>query len=251
MKDFKFTFNRVMMKEILSNLKDLCKIDNMIKIKFDKEHVLFYSKAGIGNNILCFKSFIYDIEDFIAPDDEYIVMDFIILNGSNFVKNLELLVAKDTEIQGKLSYREGDRIASMFYINDDKLKFNFVTGDYKQIKDIPKTDIENKMNPEYANFSFTISKEELNQVKKLSGQNKSETVSMRIRKGVLEFYDTRWAIHVADLPTMDDEEWSFNNKYLKSINVTDSIEIHMFDQFLLFKENNIALMIGLELSEIK
>lgn len=250
MKEFNFIFNKTNLKEIISNLKDLCKIDTMIKIKFDKEHVLFYSKAGTGNNILCFKSFIYDIEDFIIAD-EYINMDFIILNGVNFVKNLELFNDCKNDIKGKLAYRDGDRIASMFYISETKLKINFVTGDYKQIKDIPKTDIEQKMNPDYANFSFTITKEELNQIKKLSSQNKSETVSLRIINGVLEFFDTRWAIHVADLPLKDNEEWTFNNKYLKSINVTDNIEIHMFDQFLLFKENNIALMIGLELSEIK
>jgi hypothetical protein len=251
MNEYTFEFNRDHLTEIITALKDLTRIDQMIKMKLDDEHVLFYSKAGKDNNIHALKSFLYPVENFITAD-ETITIDFIILNGTNFVKNLELLLSKpDTTIKGKFAYKDKDKIASMLYIADNKLKFNFVTGDYRQIKDISKLDIENKMNPDLANFDFSLTGEQFTEIKKLTALNKSETVSMRVKKGKLEFFDTRWSNHVFDLPTVDDETWSFANKYLKSITPSDEIVIHMFDQFLLFKEDNIALMIGLELTEIK
>lgn len=250
LKDYIFEFNKTHLKEIILALKDLTRIDQMIKIKFDEENVLFYSKAGKDNSIHAFKSFLYPIEKFIIADT-YINIDFIIINGTNFVKNLELFLNKDTDIKGKLQYKAQDKIASMLYITDGKIKLNFVTGDYRQIKDISKQDIEMKMNPDLANFSFVMNNDDFSEIKKLTALNKAETISLRVKKGKLEFFDKRWSIYIQDLPTIDDEIWSFNNKYLKSINGSDVINIHMFDQFLLFKENDIALMIGLELTNLK
>lgn len=250
LKEFSFEFNRANLKEIVTVLKDLTRIDQMIKIKFDQDNVLFYSKAGKDNSIHAFKSFLYPIQDFIIAD-EYINIDFIIINGTNFVKNLELFINKDIDVKGKLQYKEKEKVASMMYITDGKLKLNFVTGDYRQIKDISKQDIENKMNPDYANFTFTMTGDDFTEIKKLSALNKAETISMRVKKEKLEFFDKRWSVYIQDLPNTEDETWSFNNKYLKSIAGSNEINIHMFDQFLLFKEENIALMIGLELSDLK
>jgi len=249
-REFTFEFNRPNLENIIAALKDLSKIDSMIKMKMDKDNVLFYSKAGKDNTIHALKSFMFPIRDFITVD-EYVVMDFIMLNGPNFVKNLELFLPKNTPIVGKLSYKEKDKVAGMFYITDGKLKFNFVTGDYTQIKDITKGDIENKMNPDNANFNFTIDNEQFTEIKKLISLNKADTISLRVKKGVLEFFDKRWSSYICDMPAVSDETWAFTNKYLKSITPSDEIKIHMFDQFLLFKEDNIALMIGLELSELK
>lgn len=247
-KEFTFEFNRQNLDKIIEIIKDLSKIDPMIKMKLDPEHVLFYSKAGKDNSIHALKSFMLPIEDFIIAD-EYITIDFIILNGPNFVKNLDVL-SKDHAINGKMTFKDKDKVASMFYINNNKIKINFITGDYRQIKDITKGDIDNKMDAALANFNFTLTGEDFSEVKKLTTLNKSETISLRVKKGQLSFYDKKWSLDVCQLPTVDDEIWSFNNKYLKSITPSNSITIHMFDQFLLFKEDNVALMIGLELSEL-
>lgn len=247
--NFSFTFNRDNLSDIIAALKDLNKIDTMIKIKMDQDDVLFYSKAGKDHNVHALKSFIFPISDFIIAD-EYPTLDFIIINGKNFVENLSIYLTRDSDIAGKFKYKNNDKIASMLYITDGTLKFNFITGDYKQIKDISKLDIENKMNPDLANFSFDLTNDTFKEIKKLSGLNKSEIVSLRMKGGKLSFFDLRWSYDVTDLPTVDDETWSFANKYLKSINSTNDITINMFDQFLLFKEDNISLMIGLELGEL-
>jgi hypothetical protein len=248
---YKFTLNKDYLKEIIDALKDLNKIDAMIKIKIDTDDVLFYSKAGLHNNIHALKSFIFPIENFIInKDKEYLTKDFIILNAKVFLENLTIMLNRDQAITGLFQYKDKDKIISTLNLSDGALKFNFITGDYKQIKDISKLDIEQKMNPSLANFTFNLTKDQFNEIKKLTTLNKSEVASIRVKSGKLEFFDKRWSYHVADLPNVDDEEWGFNNKYLKSINVVDNIDIHMFDQFLLVKEDNIALMIGLELSAL-
>lgn len=248
MNNFEFIFNRDNFDTILSTINELSKIDEMIKIKLDNEHVLFYSKAGKGSNIHAFKSFIYPVENFITSD-EYITIDFIIINGKNFVENLKLLANKEGDIAGRISYNSGDKVASQLYIGNGKLKFNFVTGDYRQIKDITKQEIEMKMDPSLCEFQFTIDKDEFIEIKKLTRLNKSETVNLKLKKNKLSFYDKRWSNYICDINSPD-STWTFSNKYFKTITGIDDITIYMFEQFLLFKEDNITFMIGLELSDL-
>lgn len=259
LQEWKFKFNKDKYKEIMDCIIDLYKINPMIKCKMDSETVLFYSRAGTDDTIPAFKSFTYDIEDFIIAD-EYKTMDFIILNGSNFVKNALLLIKKDIDIEGKLLYNEKAKVASQIYLTNGKLNINFISGDYTQIKDITKQQIETRMDPANSNFSFTVTGEQFKEIKKLVTLNKSEVINLRAKKGKIQFYDKRWTLDIAkDLTNKDgkiieDEIWTFNNKYLKSISPdeeTGDVLINMFDQFLLIKEGNTHLLIGLELSDLK
>lgn len=248
---FTFTINKDYIKSVLSALKDLASIDPMIKMKMDQEHVLFYSKSGTGTNIAALKSFIFPIEDFLTTEDDQINIDFIIINGKNFVDNLSLLVNDKSDVVCKLDYREKDKVASVFNLSNGTLKLNFITGDYKQIKDITKHEIENKLNPDLANFNFLLQKEQFSDIKKLIRLNKSEIVSIRIKKNKLQFYDKRWTYDICDLEdTVDDETYSFSNKFLKTLDNKEDMTIYMFDQFLVVKDDNVALLIGLELSTL-
>lgn len=250
--EWKFSFNIKNFSEIMSCINDLYKINPMIKCKLDSETALFYSRAGTNETIPAFKSFTYDIKDFITAD-EYLNLDFIVLNGSNFVKNCLLLDKKDVEIGGKFLYNDKAKVASQLYLSNGKLNLNFISGDYTQIKDITKEQIETRMDPSLCNFSFDVTGEQFKEIKKLVQLNKSEIINLRTKKGKIQFYDKRWSIDVGHAD-VDDEIWTFNNKYLKSISSdeeTGDIKIHMFDQFLLIKESNTHLLIGLELSDLK
>jgi hypothetical protein len=250
--EWQFQFNTKYFKEILDCIIDLSKLNPMVKIKLDSETALFYSRAGTDNTIPAFKSFSYPINNFIIAE-EYKNIDFIILNGSNFVKNSLLLINKDNEIHGKFIYNEKQRVASQLYTTNGNLKLNFVSGDYTQIKDITKEQIETRMDPANSNFSFIVTGSQFKEIKKLVTLNKSETIGLKAKNNKLEFYDKRWSINLGKTEA-DDEIWTFNNKYLKSISPdeeTGDIIINMFDQFLLIKEGNTHLMIGLELSDLK
>ena len=252
-KEYKFNFNTKYLKEILDCITDLSKINPMIKIKLDKETALFYSRAGTDATIPAFKSFSFDINKFIiVNNEEYENIDFIILNGSNFVKNC-LLLEKSELVEGKMVYNEKQKVASQLYITNGSIKFNFVSGDYTQIKDITKEQIETRMDPTLSNFSFIVTGNQFKDIKKLTTLNKSETISLRVKSNKLEFYDKRWSINLGKVE-VDDDIWTFNNKYLKSISPdeeTGDITINMFDLFLLIKEGNTHLMIGLELTDFK
>ncbi len=253
--EFKFQFNGQYFKEILDCVLDLARINPMVKIKMDSETALFYSRAGTDNTIPAFKSFSYPVDHFIRVDGEMMNMDFIILNGSNFVKNC-LLMEKSSEIVGKMLYNEKAKVASQLYVSNGSLNLNFVSGDYTQIKDITKEQIEARMDPSMANFNFTLTGEQFKEIKKLVTLNKSETIGLKSKGGKLSFYDKRWSVLVGkvDADKVGDEIWTFNNKYLKSISPdeeTGDININMFDQFLLIKEGNTHLMIGLELTDLK
>lgn len=254
LKEWKFKFNKTYYEEIMNCIIDLYKINPMIKVKLDNETALFYSRAGTNDTIPAFKSFTYKIEDFIIAD-EYMNMDFIILNGSNFVKNCLLMMKKDVDIQGKLIYNEKAKVASQIYITNEKLNINFISGDYTQIKDITKQQIETRMDPTLSNFNFTVTGEQFKEIKKLVQLNKSEVINLRVKKSKVQFYDKRWSLDVAIVgPTIEDEIWTFNNKYLKSISPdeeTGDVNVNMFDQFLLIKEGNTHLLIGLELTDLK
>lgn len=249
LQSYEFEFVRKNFEEILKCIADLSRINPMIKIKMDEEDVLFYSRAGNDMTIPAFKSFLYPLDKFITTAEPKI-LDFIVLNGSNFVKNNLLFLDKDNAINGKLLHHNNAKVAAQMLLSNGKLNFNFISGDYTQIKDITKQQIEERMDPSLSNFSFTLDGDTFNEIKKLVNLNKSEVINIRVKNGKLEFYDKRWSLKVADV-TVDDDMWTFNNKYLKSIDPSEEIKINMFDQFLLIKDNNVNLMIGLELSSLK
>jgi len=246
---WQFNINRTKFAEILKAVQDLNKISPMVKIKMDESDVLFYARAGNDVTIPAFKSFQYSIQDW-AQTEEVIKMDFIILNAVNWVKNCQLLLNSDTDIICQLQYHSGSRVAQTMYISNGKLTLNFVSGDYTQIKDITKEQIAERMDPSLCNFSFNMTGDQFAEIKKLSALNKSDTISLRCKNGQLQFYDKRWQVTIEKTGEPDDS-WTFANKYLKSIESEDQITINMFDHFLLIKERNTNLLIGLELNNIK
>jgi len=251
--EWEFTFNKAYYKEIMDCILDLNKINPMVKIKIDQETALFYSRAGTDATIPAFKSFSFPVENFIEAEDNK-TLDFIVLNGLNFVKNCLVLEKKDVEITGKLVFNEKAKVANQLYVTNGITKINFVSGDYTQIKDITKEQILQRMDPSLSNFSFTVSGDQFKEIKKLVALNKSEIISLRVKNEKLEFYDKRWSVSLGDLKGEEDNIWTFNNKYLKSISPdenTGDIVIYMFEQFLLITEGNTHLMIGLELTDLK
>lgn len=251
MANFKFIFKNEKIKELVDTLKDLYKIDSLIKMKIDNEHVLFYTRKGKGLNILAFKSVIYPIEDVFEFDEDVPNLDFIILNGKNFVDNMSIMTTGNKTVAGMLEYSEGSKIANIFHITDGRLKLKFITGDYRQINDISKIEIEQKMDPELALFNFKVDSDNFNELKKLTRLNKSETINLKSKNNVLTFFDKTWSMKVDTLNVdIIDEVWTFDNSHFRTIKAEDDLYLHMFDTFILFKENNITLLIGLELSTL-
>lgn len=251
MEKINFIFKNDKLKELTRCLKDLYAINSLIKMKVDNEDILFYTKKGKGQNILAFKSFLFKTEDLIEVNQELPNLDFIIHNGKNFYDNLSIMTMGDKTVAGKFEFNEGSKIINIFHISDGKLKFKFITGNYRDIKDISKTEIENRMDPSLALFDFKVNKEDFNELKRIIRLNKSEIINLKSKNNKLSFYDNNWTMDVDTInQDIDDEKWTFDNSHFRSISPEEDLYLYMFDTFILFKENNITLLIGLELSAL-
>jgi len=251
MQKFNFIFKNDKLKELKNSLKDLYKINSLIKMKIDEENILFYTKKGKGQNILAFKSFLFKTEDLIESTTDIPTLDFIIINGKNFYDNLSVIVKDDKSVAGKLEYNDGSKICNIFHISDGKIKLKYITGDYRQIKDITKEEIETRIDPELAESNFKVEHTDFNKLKKLIRLNKSEIINLKSKNNKLSFYDSNWSMQVDELSDdIEDDVWTFDNSHFRTISAEDDIELALFDTFILFKENNVTLLIGLELSTL-
>jgi hypothetical protein len=248
-KDFKFKLNVNNLKNLIDILKDLSRIDQVVKMKIDSEEVLFYSRKGVGHNIHAFKSFILPIDKFLECHGDAHELDFIITNCKSFISNLSIFLKKD-EINCKLKYNEGQITADTLTLNDGALKLNFISGDYREIKDISKYDIRTKMDVSLANFSFDLEFSKLEEIQKLSKLNNSEVTNIVVNDGKIIFSEPRWKYGITVLDNVEDRTYTFQSKYLKSITNKKDVVVYVFDQFLLLSENDITLMIGFELDAL-
>lgn len=245
-----FEIKPEMLKQFQSDLDNLVKVDNVLKIKISADRIMMYAKAGEKRAIHAFKSYIYDRDELIVNcNDDEIEMDFIIINTTNFAKSLKVITAKKEFVKLKIEKFEKEKVGNRLYISDGgKINLNFLGGGYLEIRDFTFEEIENQMDPDLADFQFTLDKEDFAEIKKLALLNKNEVVNFRVNDGNIEFFDTRWTIKVGEAKDYEDTEWMFNVKYFKTINSMDNLNFYVFNQFLLIKENNEVYMIALEMS---
>lgn len=244
-----FEINPDIIKQFQSDLDNLVKIDTVLKIKISDDKVMFYAKAGEKRTIHAFKCYIYERDEFIVNcNDDSIEMDFIVINSTNFAKSLKVITAKKDFIKIKIEKFEKEKVANRLYVSDGKINMNFLGGGYLEIRDFTMEYIDSQMDPDLADFTFTLDKDVFTEIKKLAVLNKNEAVNFRVNNNKLEFFDSRWCIEVGETDDYDDTEWNFNVKYFKTINNQDNLSFYVFNQFLLIKDNNEIYMIALQLS---
>ena len=165
------------LKEFIKKCQDLIKIDDKIFIKLDKTNLLIYSLVGQNDDIHAFKSHIVKLKDmFISSEGDY--EQLLMIVGSISEKNKEARKLIQT-LTNFVDYQENtswtfhfneSNIIEKLTIKNSKLKIDINAGIpsvfKQQIIDVDQ--ISEATNPEYANFSFSISKEDYERVKKMS-----------------------------------------------------------------------------------
>jgi len=222
MKKFAFTLNLEYLNDFINILKDLSRIDQTVKMKLDSDEILFYSRKGVGLNIHAFKSYIIPTEKLFITTEDIPNLDFIIINCKKFISNLSIYLTKD-KVKGTLQYNEGNINAHIMSLNDGRLKLKFITGDYRDIKDISKYDIRTKMDPELANTKFTLTFDQLTEIQKLSKLNNSEITTIKIKDTKLYFTEPTWTYGICEL----DEE---DRAGIALDEVLDEMILQYFDQ---------------------
>lgn len=245
-----FELNPDIVDTFQSDLNNLAKVSDELKIKIYDDEVMIYAKAGPKRTVHAFKSYIYDRDKFmINQSDENLKMDFIIINSRNFARILNIITKKGNPIGFKIEQYEAEQVAHRLYISDNKIDLDFLGGNYLEIRDFDIEEVRDNMDVDLADFNFELNKEDYEEIKRLASLNKNDVVNFRIRKGNIEFFDTRWNIKVGEVDDYEDMEWTFDIKYFKTINNNNkNLNIYVFNQSLLIKQDNEIYMIALQLA---
>lgn len=244
-----FELNPDIISTFQSDLNNLAKVSDELKLKIYEDEVMIYAKAGPKRTVHAFKSYIYDKSDFMINESDIdMKADFIIINSRNFARCLDIVTKKDNPIGIKIEQYKEEQVAHRLYVTDNKINLDFLGGNYLEIRDFDIDEVRDNMNINLADFSFELNKEDYEEIKKLASLNKNDVVNFRIRKGNIEFFDTRWKIKVGEVDDYEDMEWTFDIKYFKTINHSENLNIYVFNQSLLIKQENEIYMIALQLS---
>lgn len=247
----KFRIKSEKLPEFISKLEDLTKISDNIKIKIESGNTMMYSILGKAT-VLAFKNYnIPTSELFEMKDDLEYGIDIIILNAKKFVKNLNFLKESEKvtiEITHKES-QEDDSImdARALQIVGGKLKVNWIGGEHYEIKDMNKKKLDQGLNLKNSRWSFTISKSDFSDIKKLSSINGEKILQIGVNAGKVVISETAaWELEIDQIDADRSSNLILNKKFLGCVNDSDDIQLHIFDNFMLVKHEDSNLMLSFE-----
>ena len=245
-------FNKSKFTDFVSKLQDLTNIEDIIKLKIDKDQILMYSMLGNDVSVLALKSHLIKTTDYIDNFSEDKVFDFIITSATKYVKNIKFFNI-DIPIKLEIIYKpipddnETMHVRSAQFYNG-KLKISCVGGEEFKIRDINKTSLENRLNPKNSKWEFKISQNDFNDIKKLCNiNNESKTFNITVVDGTVTMNETaKWELEIDNIPNRN-TNIIFGKKYLSNINTTDEfINFSIFETFILVKDETSNLMLSFE-----
>lgn len=239
--------------DLLSKIKDLTKISDTIKIKIDNDSIFMYAMIGSESIVLAFKSYEISTSDYLLMKEELThTINIIITSAKRFVKNMAF-IKKDHKIEMMIVHKEENETnseARSVQIKNDKFKLNIETGETSEIKEITKQQLNKRLDLKNKNWSFRIKNSDFNDIKSLSTINSDDT--RRILNIDIEDYKVivseknLWEIEI-DYITEENKQLSINKKFLSSINDGGKdIDAHVFETFILIKDEESQLMISFE-----
>lgn len=247
----KFKINPDKISDFIDKISDLTKISDTIKLKMDNDNILMYSMIG-GNVILAFKNYVINTREYFDYEDDMdYSLDIVIANSGKFVKNLAFLKTSD-KVTMEVAYKESsddDTVmnARSVQIIGGKLKINWVGGEQYELKDITKSQLDQRLDLKNRKWSFTITKSDFGDVKKLSSINADRLISINIISGKVILSETAaWELEVDQLDKDRNSNLILNKKFLSCIDETKDVEFNIFDNFMLIKGENTNLMLSFE-----
>jgi hypothetical protein len=244
-------FNQSNFSDFLKKLGDLASIDDTVKLKIDESEILMYSIISNEVTVLALQNYILKTQDYINFNKPE-TFDFIITNANKFVKNLKFFdITKPIkfEIVSK-TLPDDDTVQHVrsAQLTNDKLKISWIGGEQYKIKDITKSNLNARLNPKNARWSFNISNTDFTSVKKLSTiNNEDKTINITVDGGRVTINETsKWELEVDQIKPIN-QNIIFGKKYLSNIDdQQDTIKFDIFDNFILIKGDDSNLMLSFE-----
>ena len=238
--------------DFVSKMGDLTAIEDVVKIKIDKDNILMYSMLSNDVSVLALKSYLLKTSNYFDNFDKEEIYDFIITSATKFVKNLKFFNPQ-IPVKMDLTSRpmpEDDNIqhirAAQF--TNGKLKISCIGAEQHKIRDINKSTLESRLNLKNSKWSFKVSKEDFSDIKKLASINKEDKIiNINVTDGKVTMNETaKWELEI-DTINSKNTQLVFGKKYLSNINTDeDYIQFSVFETFILIKDENSNLMLSFE-----
>jgi hypothetical protein len=252
-----FTLKPDTFNDFVSKIDDLCRISDTIKLKIDSESILMYSMMGSENIILAFKNYDLKTDEYfnIKEDLEY-TLNIIITSAKKFVKNLAF-IKQSEKILFEVTHKfvnDDDTVsdARTVQIKNGKFKLQIQTGENSEIRDLNRSSLAQRMNLKNKKWTFTVNNSDFNDIKKLATINSDD--SRRILHLNIEDYKVKlsevslWELEVDEV-TENNKHFMFNKSFLPCINDSGKpVQFHVFETFILVKDDISNLMISFEQS---
>ena len=251
-----FTINPNTFNDFVSKVDDLCRISDTIKLKIDSESILMYSMMGSENMILAFKNYDLKTEEYfnIKEDLEY-TLNIIITSAKKFVKNLAFIKQSEkivVEVTHKFDDDDTTSDARLVQIKNGKFKLQIQTGENSEIRDLNKTSLGQRMNLKNKKWSFNVSNSDFSDVRKLSSINSDDSrriLHLNVDDNKVKLSElSLWELEVDEV-SVTNKHLMFNKSFLSCINDGGKpVEFHVFETFILIKDDISNLMISFEQS---
>lgn len=245
-------FNKDKFNDLRMKIKDLSSIDDVLKLKINKDKIFMYSMVSNESAVLSLKSHILETSDYITNFNSDITYDYVISGSSKFVKNISFFNSPspiNLTLNSKSS-NEDDEVmhvrAGLF--TNGKLKISCIGSEQFKIKDITIDRLENILDISNSKWSFNISNSDFNDIKKLSSINSEDRIiDVNVIDGVVSISEPmKWELEVDNISERNNKI-TFVKKYLSNIDDSNEfIKFDIFETFILVKTEFTNLMMSFE-----
>jgi hypothetical protein len=211
---------------------------------------------GSENMILAFKNYDLKTEEYfnIKEDLEY-TLNIIITSAKKFVKNLAFIKQSEkivVEVTHKFDDDDTTSDARLVQIKNGKFKLQIQTGENTEIRDLNKTSLGQRMNLKNKKWSFNVSNSDFSDVRKLSSINSDDSrriLHLNVDDNKVKLSElSLWELEVDEV-SVTNKHLMFNKSFLSCINDGGKpVEFHVFETFILIKDDISNLMISFEQS---
>lgn len=245
--------NKDKFSDLISKLQDLTNIEDVIKIKIDKENLLIYSLLSNDVSVLALKNYSLNTQEYIDNFDSEYTFDYIICGATKAVKNLKFFNS-DSPIKLEVNYKESPDDETIMHVrgshfSNGKLKVSIIGGEQQKIRDINREVLESRLNIKNSKWGFKLLQQDFMDIKKLCSINSEDKiVNINISNGEITFSEnSKWELNVDKVESNKNTQLTFNKKYLSNISADSKfVNFNIFETFILVKDDNSNLMMSFE-----
>ena len=258
MKSVKLKSDYKRIQSLISVLKDLDKVNSMVRFKLFKDKIMLYTTAknDLGA-VLAMKSYIHDISDFFDVVEMEEDIDYILDDCKKFIKNLSFF-RSDAKIKGKFTIRKSGGITYVNPLSMSDGRFSFEANgiELRHMKDISHDTLMQLFDKNPQHWKVKLKSEDFQDIIaacRVNDGDEDKIVSFIKKEDKFIATETLvWKLDVGEITNLENDEdttITFNKKYLYALKeYGEELEFIVYGNFFLFKNDNQYYMIAYEKS---